>query len=332
MRRRDFITLIGGAALPNVMLPRLANAKASRVRPLVVWLFAFAPKKLDHRTAYELFAEGMQERGYVKGRDFDLVVRTADGVLDQLPAIVQEVVQLKPDVIGVPATLEAVAVHKATSTIPIVCGALADAVHLGLIASEARPGGNVTGIEPYIAGLPTKQIELAREIVPGARKIGLLTNLEDPKGPPQARDLEAAGKTLGLTIVAANASRRDNIESALQALAGEKVDVVIVLQTNMFLISSEEIATSSMEKHLATVYGYREHVASGGLVSYGIDLRWCQRHTAYFVDKILRGAAPGNLPIEFPTSFWLAVNLKTARALGITVPPLLLARADEVIE
>jgi putative ABC transport system substrate-binding protein len=245
---------------------------------------------------------------------------------------VQEVVELKPDVIVVPATLEAVAVHKATSTIPIVCGALADAVHLGLIASEARPGGNVTGIEPYIAGLPTKQIELAREIVPGARKIGLLTNLEDPKGPPQARDLEAAGKTLGLTIVAANASRRDNIESALQALAGEKVDVVIVLQTNMFLISSEEIATSSMEKHLATVYGYREHVASGGLVSYGIDLRWCQRHTAYFVDKILRGAAPGNLPIEFPTSFWLAVNLKTARALGITVPPLLLARADEVIE
>ena len=211
-------------------------------------------------------------------------------------------------------------------------GRLHDAVHLGLIASEARPGGNVTGIEPYIAGLPAKQIELARKIVPGARRIGLLTNLEDPKGPPQATDLEAAGKALGLTIVAANASRRDNIGNALQALADEKVDIAIVLQANLLLISSEQIATSSLKMNLATVYGYREHVASGGLVSYGVDLRWCYRHTANFVDKILRGAAPGNLPIEFPTSFWLALNLTTARALGITVPPSLLARADEVIE
>jgi putative tryptophan/tyrosine transport system substrate-binding protein len=332
MKRRDFITLIGGASLPDIILPRWANAQVSRARPLVVWLISFAPKKLAGVSFFEVFTEGMRKRGYVNGRDYDLILRSADGSLERLPTIVQQVVELKPDVIVAAATLEAVAVRKATSTIPVVCPALADAIHLGLIASEARPGGNVTGIEPYIPGLPAKQIELAREIVPSAHKIGLLTNLEDPKGPPQATELEAAGKALGLTIVAANASSRDNIEDALQALVGEKVDVAIVLQTNLLILNSEQIAKSTLEKHLATVYGYRENVASGGLVSYGVDLRWCYSHAAYFVDKILRGAAPGNLPIEFPTGFWLAVNLNTARALGIVVPPSLLVRADEVFD
>lgn len=274
----------------------------------------------------------MRQHGYVEGHDLDISLRTADGSAERLPAVVQETIQLKPDVIVVPATLEAVAARKATSTIPIVCPALADAIHLGLIASDARPGGNFTGIEPYIAGLPAKQIELAREIVPAARKIGLLTNLEDPKGPPQANDLEAAGKALSLTIIAANVSRKENIEDALQALTTEKVDVAIVLQTNLLLINNEQISRFSSAKHLATVYGYREHVVAGGLVSYGVDLRWCYRRAAYFVDKILHGAVPGDLPIEFPTNFWLAVNLKTAKSLAITVPPSLLARVDEVIE
>jgi putative ABC transport system substrate-binding protein len=281
---------------------------------------------------FEIFTEGMQNRGYVNGRNFDLILRSTADVLERLPTIVQEVVALKPDVIVTPTTREAVAVRKQTSTIPIVCPTLADAIHLGLIASEARPAGNVTGIEPYIAGLPAKQIELARELVPDARKIRLLTNQEDPKGPPQATELEAAGKSLGLSMVTANASSRDNIEEALRALANEKIDVAIVLQTNLLILNSEQIAKSSLEKHLPTVYGYRENVVAGGLVSYGVDLRWCYRHAAYFVERILRGTAPGNLPIEFPTAFWLAVNLKTAKALGTVVPASLLARADEVIE
>jgi len=188
MKRRDFVTLIGGAALADAVLPRLANAQGSRPRPLVVWLISFVPKKMAGVSFFEIFAKGMQERGYVRGRDFDLILRSADGSPERLPTVVHEVVELKPDVIVAVATLEAVAVRKATTTIPIVCPALADAVHLGMIASEARPGGNVTGIEPYIAGLPAKQIELAREIVPGARKIGLLTNLEDPKGPHRPRN------------------------------------------------------------------------------------------------------------------------------------------------
>jgi putative ABC transport system substrate-binding protein len=331
MRRREFIMLAGGAALPKLMLMPAAHAEGSSKRPLVVWLAAY-PLNPDGGPFQGAFINGMKDQGYVEGHDYDLVRRSANGALDRLSGVVEDVIRLKPDVILAAATIEAVAAHRATTTIPVVCGALADAVHLGLIATEARPGGNVTGIEPYIGGLPAKQIELAREIVPDAGKIGLLTNLEDPKGPPQARDLEAAGHALGLQIVSVNADRPDNIEDALQTLARERVEVVIVLQTNLFVVKAAQIAASALEKRLPTVYGYREHVIPGGLVSYGVDLRWCFRRAAYFVAKILRGTAPGDLPIEFPTSFWLAANLKTAKALGVTIPPSLLARADEVIE
>jgi putative ABC transport system substrate-binding protein len=201
-----------------------------------------------------------------------------------------------------------------------------------LIASEARPGGNVTGVAPYIAGLPTKQVELAREIAPMARRVGLLTNMNDPKGPPQVGDLRAACQALSLDVVEADTSTSTDIPGALDALASEKVDVVIVLQTNLLLNKCEQIAAIALEKQLPTVFGYREHVIHGGLVSYGVDLRWCYRRAGYFVDRILRGARPGDLPIEFPTGLWLAANLRTATALGVTVPAGLLARADEVIE
>jgi putative ABC transport system substrate-binding protein len=219
-----------------------------------------------------------------------------------------------------------------TSTIPIVCAALADAVRLGLIASEARPGGNVTGIEPYVAGLPAKQIEVAREIVPGAGTVGLLTNSRDPKGAPQVPELEAAGRAAGLKTVAADTNRPEDIEGALRELANKRVDVVIVLQTSMLIVNSPQIAAAALAMRMPTVYGYREHVIAGGLISYGVDLRWCYHRSAYFVDKILHGAAPGDLPIEFPTQFPLSINLKTAKELGVTVPPSMLARADEVIE
>ena len=331
MRRREFITLAGGAVLPGLMPMPAAHAESASKRPLVIWLAAY-PRNPIGTTLYDAFVKGMQDQGYVEGRDHDLVRGSPEGVLDRLPAVIEEVIQLKPNVIMANATLEAVAAHRATTTIPVVCPALADAVHLGLIASEARPGGNVTGIEPYIGGLPAKQIDLAREIVPDAKKIGLLTNLGDPKGPPQARDLEAAGHALGLPVVSANSDRSDTIEDALQTLAREKVEVVIVLQTTMFVVQAPQIAASALEKRLPTVFGYRENVIPGGLVSYGVDLRWCYRHAAYFVARILRGTSPGDLPIEFPTSFLLAVNLKTAKTLGVAIPPALLARADEVIE
>jgi putative ABC transport system substrate-binding protein len=278
------------------------------------------------------FLKGMRELGYVEGSDFDMVYRFSDGYGDRIPSLAEEVVRLKPDVILATAIDTAVAVRKLTSTIPIVSGALADAVRLGLIESEARPRGNVTGIEPYVAGLPAKQMELAREVVPDAGKIGLLTNLQDPKAPPQVQELKAAAKALEVDIAAADANRPEEIDAALRALASQRVDVVIVLQTSMLLSERQQIAAWALANRLPAVFGYPLHVRSGGLVSYGVDLPWCFYRTAYFVDKILRGTAPGDLPVEFPSKMVLLVNLKTAKALGLTIPPTLLSRADEVIE
>src|ERR1700730_17465735 len=222
-----------------------------------------------------------------------MVYRYAEGFQDRLFALAQELVQLKPEVIVAAAINVAVPVRHATSTIPIVCPALADAVHLGLIASEARPGGNVTGIEPYVAGLPAKQMELVREIAPGARQVGLLTNLQDPKAPPQAQELEAAAKVLEVTIKAVDVNRTEEIDGAMQALASRPVDVVIMLQPTLLLSLGRRIAELALAERLPTIYGYREHVVAGGLMSYGVDLRWCYRRSAYFVDKILHGTPPG---------------------------------------
>jgi putative ABC transport system substrate-binding protein len=337
MRRREFIGGLGltGAAAASTLFGRGLSAQSLQKRPVIVWGGGPLPGVVTPQFIMDLtlgnFVKGLLEFNYEPGRNIEVKMRT-DIVPGRVSTIEEMVALVKPDIIAAPATLEAVAARKATSTIPIVCAALADAVRLGLIASEARPGGNVTGIEPYIAGLPTKQIELAREIAPAAQRVGLLTNMNDPKGPPQVGDLKVACGTLGLGVVEADAGAVDDIPGALAVLANENVDVVVVLQTNLLLNRCEQIAAIALEKRLPTVCGYREHVMHGSLVSYGVDLRWCYRRTAYFVDKILRGARPGDLPIEFPSKLWLAANLKTAKELGVTIPAALLARADEVIE
>jgi putative tryptophan/tyrosine transport system substrate-binding protein len=326
MKRRHFIKLVGGAA---ASWPLAAFAQDARKPPLIGYLSG-AP--LAATTSAGMFRQGLQDLGYTEGRDFQITYRSSDGYQDRLPALAEELVRLNPDVI-VAAGLDAVvAVRNVTQTIPVVSATLADAVHLGLIANEARPTGNVTGIEPYVAGLPAKQMEFAREIMPGTTKIGLLTNLSDPKAPPQAQELLAAGRGLEVEVTSSDADRPEKIEGALQMLASRPVDIVIVLQTSMLLGNSRQIAALALAKRLPTFYGYRAHVTAGGLASYGVDLEWCWRRSASFVDKILHGARPGDLPVEFPTKMLLAVNLKTAKALGLTVPSSLLVRADEVIE
>jgi ABC-type uncharacterized transport system substrate-binding protein len=322
MRRRDFI-LLGSA----IAWPLVAQAQVSPKRPpLIAWLSGGTTEVV--RPFAASFLDGMRDLGYVEGRDFDMAYRVAEGPLDRLPALAEEIVRLKPDVI----LAAAVPARRVTSAIPIVCPALADAVHLGLIVSEARPGGNVTGIEPYVAGLPAKQMELVREIAPGAHQVGLLTNLQDPKAPPQAQELEAAAKVLEVTIKAVDVNRTEEIDGAMQALASQRVDVVIVLQTTLLLSLGRRIAELALAKRLPTIYGYREHVVAGGLMSYGVDLRWCYRRSAYFVDKILHGTPPGDLPVEFPNKMVLSVNLKTAKALAVKISEAFLLRADEVIE
>jgi putative ABC transport system substrate-binding protein len=222
--------------------------------------------------------------------------------------------------------------RKTPPQIPIVSAAPADAEHLGLVKTYAHPGGNVTGIVPYVAGLPAKQLELAREIVPEVRKIGLLGNMYDPKAPPQRDEMSNAAQKLGITVIAPEVAGPDAVPSAIQAFANERVQVVIVLETTMLLSLRKQIAPLMAARRLPAVYGYREHVEEGGLISYGVDLKAAWERLATYIDKILSGSAPGDLPVEFPTKVQMVVNLRTAKALGINISQQLLARADEVID
>jgi putative ABC transport system substrate-binding protein len=294
MRRREFMMLLGGpvAAWPITTLAH------PRERPLLVW-FGSATELAASRFVGCL-KEGLAELGYVDGRNIDIVGRFANNQMDRLPAVAEEVIGLKPAIIVAGAVDTAVAAQKATSTIPIVSGALADAVHLGLVASYAHPGGNVTGITAYIEGLPAKQMEFAREIVPDAHKVGLLGNLNDPKAVPQRQDLAEAGRTLEVEVIVPQVRSPEDLAGAIETLASDPVQVVIVLQTTMMLGQRKEIAALMAAKGLPAVYGYREHVDGCGLISYGVDLRWCWRHVATYIDKILVGAQPDDLPLEFP--------------------------------
>jgi ABC-type uncharacterized transport system substrate-binding protein len=331
MKRRDFVTAVASAALVQAIGTRTLSARTSSKKPTIVWLSLYYGFDVG-KSFVTLFLQGLRDLGYVPDRNIDIQFRNAGNDWDRLPAVVEEVVQLKPDVIFAPATLEAVAARKATSTIPIVCAALANSIELGLIASEARPGGNVTGIEPYVAGLPAKQIELAREIMPGVKTIGLLANSRDPKGAPQVPELEIVAHVAGLKMITVEVNSSENIDDAVKELASKSVDFVIVLQTGLLVLNSRRIAEAAIAARLPTIYGYREHVIAGGLISYGVDLRWLYPRSAYFVDRILNGTSPADLPIEFPTQFPLSVNVKTAKSLGLTIPATLLARADEVVE
>ena len=225
MKRREFIMLLGGAAAwPQAVLAQ------TKKRPLVGWL---SYGESDVAAKYlGLLLKGMRELGHIEGRDFEMVYRSADFHVERLPKAAEELVQLNPDIIVAPATLQAVAAKNATDTIPIVVPVLADPVGLGFVASEARPGGNVTGIAPYVKGLPAKQVELAREVVPGATRIGLVDDVNDPKAHPQRREIEAAGKELEIKIVPTEVRSASDIRSAYDALAAAGVEVVVVEQSN----------------------------------------------------------------------------------------------------
>ena len=323
MRRREFVGLVI-SAWPYTVLAQIKK------RPLVGWLWY---SEADIVVGYlEQLLKGMRELGLIEGRDFDMVFRSAEFHLERLARAAEELVQLNPDIIVAPATLQAVAVKKATDTIPIVVPVLADPVELGFVKSEARPSGNVTGIAPYVKGLPAKQLELAREVVPGATRIGLVDDVNDPKAHPQRREIEAAGKELEIQILPAEVASTSDIGSAYDAFTAAGIEVVVVEQSNMLVSSRNQVAEAAAAKKLPTVYGYREHVEVGGLISYGINLNSCFHRAAYYVDEILKGAKPGDLPIEFPTKIEFVINLKTAKTLGLKIPPTLLVRADDVIE
>ena len=328
LKRREFIALFTGA----VTWSSVTGAQTARKRPIIGVIAQGTPdqgKGLRYRQA---FFDGLRDLGYVEGRDFDIVSRSP-ALTSELPKAAEQLVQLNPDVIFAAAAANALAAKQATSTIPIVVGALGNPVALGLAATDSRrPTGNLTGIMPYVQGLPAKQLELAREVMPDARKIGIVTDTSDIKATPQWDEINAAASQSEITIVGADARRPEDIESAFRKFNAEHVDVVIVLQANFLVLDRVRIAAAAALTRLPTVHGYRENVEAGGLISYGVNLVYCFRRAATYVSKILEGAPVADLPIEFPTKLELIINLKTAKALGLEIPPILLVRADEVIE
>ena len=264
--RLSTIGLLVTFGISLLWTPLTARAQPPSARPLIGFLDGKSQSSGQGLTS--AFQQGLRELGYDEGRNIDIVYRFADGRDERLPALAEELVQLKPAVIVAPGVNAAVAAKHVTSTIPIVSWALADAVHLGLVANYAHPGGNVTGITPYVDGLPAKQMELAREVVPGAGKLGLLGNMNDPKAPPQRQELEDAARSLEVHVVVPELRNPEDFAGAMRLLASERVDVVIVLQTGMTLSERQPLAALARAHRLPTVFGYRENVEDGGLISH----------------------------------------------------------------
>jgi putative tryptophan/tyrosine transport system substrate-binding protein len=327
VRRREFITLLGGAAAWSCV----AAAQGAKKRPVIGILGQGTPAQLKGVQLRQYFLGGMRELGYVEGRDFDMVARLAESTSD-LPKVAKDLVQLNPDVILATASANALAAKMATSTIPVVVPALGNPVALGLIEAYAHPGGNVTGIMPYVPGLPAKQLELAREIVPSALKIGIVNDPIDAKAMAQWDEIEATAAKLEIKIVRSDVRKPEDIELAFQKFEAEHVEVAIVLQSNLLYLERARIAATAAATSLPAVYGYRVHVETGGLISYGVDLHACLHRAATYVYKILNGARAADLPVELPTKLELAINMKAAEGLGITFPTAILLRADHVIE
>jgi putative tryptophan/tyrosine transport system substrate-binding protein len=328
MRRRQVITVLIGAAVAG---PLAARAQVPGRRPLIAYLAGASSASAFASTAPSLL-KGLRDLGYVEGRDFDITYRFADGHMERLPELADEVLRLKPDIILAPATRPALVAKQATVTIPIVCPLLENPVGLGLVASHNRPGGNVTGLLRYVDGLAGKTLMLTTQLVPGAGRIGMLVNVGSAESIDQRRDMNDAAQKLHLKIVPAEVRKPDDLEAAFATLAGERADALVVLQDSLFFSEHRRILALAAAARLPAIWTSRLFAEAGGLIGYGIDEADSFRRAASLIDKILKGAKPGELPIEFPTKIEMVINLKTAKELGVEVPLHLQQLADEVIE
>jgi putative ABC transport system substrate-binding protein len=324
MKRRDFIATLGGA----VVLPCLARAQRSKL-PTVGFLGGSTPLLASQRTV--AFEQRLRELGWTEGRTIALEYRWAEGRLDRSPALLGEFVRLNVDVIVTHATANVIAARQATSTIPIVFAVAADPVGTGLVASLARPGGNVTGLSLQATDLAGKRLEILREFVPRLQRLEVLVNIDNPASALEMREVEAAAHTLGVSTVMLEIRRAEDIAAVFDTLQGG-AQAIYVCADPLVNANRTRISTLALGARLPTMQDNREFVQAGGLLSYGPNITDMFRRAADYVDKILRGAKPAELPVEQPTRFDLIVNLTTAKALGLVLPSALLARADEVIE
>ncbi len=279
------------------------------------------------------FVQGLRELGYVEGQNLTIEHRSSEGQYERVHALAEALVRLKVDVIVVPAGPSAVAARRVTRTIPIVAASLGgDPTRSGLVASFARPGGNVTGLSFAGPELGGKQVELLRDVVPGLSRVAVLMNLSSDIHSAWLREAKAAGRSFRIQVQGLDSRRPDELDGAFAAMTRQRAGALLVLADGMFLLHRARLATLAAKRRIPAMYGLREHVDAGGLVFYGPSLRESFRRAATYVDKILKGASPGELPVEQPHKFELVINLKTARALALSIPPALLQRADEVIE
>jgi putative tryptophan/tyrosine transport system substrate-binding protein len=326
MKRRGLITLLGGAA---ATWPFAARAQQAGKLPTIGFLVAGTPS--SHGPWAAVCVQRLRELGWIEGRTIAFEYRWAEGRTERAAEIAAEFVRLKVDVIVTSATAIIVATMQATSVIPIVFAAAGDPVGTGLVASLARPGGNVTGLSIQQTDLAAKRLELLHEVVPGLRRLAILANVGGPAVVLDMREVEATARSLGLEVIPLEIRRGEDIVPAFEALSGraEALYVLIDALTNTHRV---RINTLALADRLPTMHAVREGVEAGGLMSYGPNIPSLYRRAGDYVDKILRGAKPADIPIEQPTKFDLVINLTTAKAFGLKVPPTLLARADEVIE
>jgi putative tryptophan/tyrosine transport system substrate-binding protein len=324
MRRREFLGVLGGAAA----WPLAARAQQPKM-PVIGFLGANSASAQTQWTA--AFVQRLRELDWIEGRTVSIEYRWADGRSDRYTEIAAEFVRLKVNVIFTAGNEAAIAAKKVTSVIPIVFGVAGDPVGTGLVASLARPGGNVTGLSIQQTDLASKRLELLREIIPGLRRLAIMVNIGSSNSVKDMREAQATARTLGLEVSTLEIRRPEDIATAFDALKG-RADALYVVGDPLVNTNRIRINTLALAARVPTMYGFRELVEAGGLMSYGPNFSDLFRRAADYVDKILRGAKPGELPVEQPTKFDLVINLTTAKALGLMIPESFLLRANEVIE
>ena len=327
MQRREFIKLLSGIV---AAWPLAARAQQPAKIPRIGFL-GNSTATMEANLIGPL-RDGLRELGYEEGRNVIIEFRWADGKYDQFPALVAELLAAKVDVIitaGTPATL---AIKKATSTVPLVFIAVGDPVGTGVVPNLGRPGGNITGLSSIAPDLEGKRLELLREVVPKLSHVAFFLNPANAFHTASMRQARVAAQSLGIKLQPMEVNKSEQLDGAFASIVKEKPDALLILADRIFLHNRKRMMEFAIQQRLPSVNAYRELVEAGGLISYGPSYEDMHRRAAVYVDKILKGTKPADLPIEQPTKFTLLINLKTAKTLGLTVPPTLVARADELIE
>ena len=328
MKRRKFIALLGAAA---VAWPLVAHAQQSKEIPRLCFL-TFDPGTLQSRSPrFDVFFNSLRDLGYVDGKTIVIDYLSADGKDDRFPALVSECLRLKADIIAVSTTPAAQAAKRGTRTVPIVMIALGDPLGTGLVESIVRPGGNVTGMSLMVPELGVKRLEVLKEAVPKVSRVLVLSYLSDPVAPLQVAALDRVAPSLGVTLLVRDVRSGADLAAAFDAGMSEHVNGLIVTAESVLVVHSAQIGEFAARLRLPAIYPYAIQVRNGGLMAYEANIPELHKNAALYVDKILKGAKPSDLPIQQPTKLSLFINLKAAKALGLELPQSLLTRADEVI-